>query len=129
DAGRKSASLRVYLRTWNYLDHLLRPFPLMLLLVTFAPIVAAVLIMLGLPARTTALAASVLTLVTSVLLFLSFDSIARGFQFVFTIPISTELRLNFALGVDGLSLLMILLGAIVLLAAVWFTGEFERHDI
>src|SRR5438067_2620183 len=84
--------------------------------------------MLGLPARVTALAASVLTLVTSVLLFLSFDSVARGFQFVFTIPISTELRLNFALGVDGLSLLMILLGAIVLLAAVWFTGEIEHHE-
>src|SRR4029079_4730313 len=100
----------------------------MLLLVTFAPIVAAVLIMLGLPARTTALAASLLTLLTSVLLFLGFDSVARGFQFVFTVPISTELRLNFALGADGLSLLMILLGAIVLLAAVWFTGEIEHHE-
>jgi len=100
----------------------------MLLLVTFAPIVAAILIMLGLPARTTALAASLLTLLTSVLLFLGYDSFARGFQFVFTIPISTELRLNFALGVDGLSLLMILLGAIVLLAAVWFTGEVEHHE-
>src|SRR6266516_7293193 len=84
--------------------------------------------MLLLPARTTALAASALTLLTSVLLFFGFDSIAPGFQFVFTIPISTELRLNFALGVDGLSLLMILLGAIVLLAAVWFTGEIERHE-
>src|SRR4026209_1386608 len=100
----------------------------MLLLVTFAPIVAAILIMLGLPARTTALAASLLTLLTSVLLFLGFDSFARGFQFVFTIPISTELRLNFALGVDGLSLLMILLGAIVLLAAVWFPGEVAHHE-
>jgi NADH-quinone oxidoreductase subunit M len=69
-----------------------------------------------------------LTLLTSVFLFLGFDSFARGFQFVFTIPISTELRLNFALGVDGLSLLMILLGAIVLLAAVWSTGEVEHHE-
>ena len=60
----------------------------MLLLVTFAPIVAAILIMLGLPARTTALAASLLTLLTSVFLFLGFDSLARGFQFVFTVPIS-----------------------------------------
>jgi len=100
----------------------------MLLLVTFAPIVAAILIMLGLPARTTALAASLLTLLTSVFLFLGFDSFALGFQFVFTIPISTELHLNFALGADGLSLLMILLGAIVLLAAVWFTGEIEHHE-
>src|SRR4029079_2776418 len=99
----------------------------MLLLVTFAPIVAAILIMLGLPARTTALAASVLTLLTSVFLFLGFAPLSRGFQFVFTIPISTELRLNFALGADGLSLLMILLGAIVLLTAVWVPGEIE-HD-
>src|SRR6267142_6739126 len=100
----------------------------MLLLVTFAPIVAAILIMLGLPARTTALAASLLTLLTSVFLFLGFDSFARGFQFVFTVPISTELRLNFALGVDGLSLFMILLGAIVLRAAVGLTGEIEHHE-
>src|SRR5207248_9765210 len=35
--------------------------------------------------------------------------------------------LNLALGVDGLSLLMIFLGAIVLLAAVWFTAEID-HD-
>src|SRR5437763_5002249 len=128
DAGGQFAGLRVYFRAWNRLDHLLRSLPLMLLLVTFAPIVAAILIMLGLPARTTALAASVLTLLTSVLLFLGFDSIVRGFQFVFTIAISTELRLNFTLGVDGLSLLMILLGAILLLAAVWFTGEIEHHQ-
>src|SRR5207249_10545552 len=69
-----------------------------------------------------------LTLLSGVLLFLGFDCFARGFQFVCTIPISTELRLNFTLGVDGLSLLMILLGAIVLLAAVWLTDEFEHHE-
>src|SRR4029079_1648905 len=113
-AGRKSTSLRIHLRCRHHLDHLFRPFPLMLLLlVTFTPIVAAILIMIGLPARLTAMAASVLTLLVSAIIFLRFNA-TSGFQFVVTFPISPELRLNFALGVDGLSLLMILLGAIVL---------------
>jgi len=100
---------------------------MLLLLVTFTPIVAAILIMVGLPARLTAMAASVLTLLVSAIIFLQFNA-TSGFQFVVTFPISPELRLNFALGVDGLSLLMILLGAIVLVAAVWVTGEIEHHE-
>ena len=100
---------------------------MLLLLVTFTPIVAAILIMVGLPARLTAMAASVLTLLVSAIIFLRFNA-TSGFQFVVTFPISPELRLNFALGVDGLSLLMILLGAIVLVAAVWVTGEIEHHE-
>jgi NADH-quinone oxidoreductase subunit M len=100
---------------------------MLLLLVTFAPIAAAILIMIGLPARLTALAASVLTLLISAIIFLRFNPF-NGFQFVVSFPISSELRLNFVLGVDGLSLLMILLGAIVLVAAVWFTGEIEHHE-
>ena len=100
---------------------------MLLLLVTFAPIVAAIVIMIGFPARLTALAASLLTLLISAIIFLRFNA-TSGFQFVVTFPISPELRLNFALGVDGLSLLMILLGAIVLVAAVWFTGEIEHHE-
>lgn len=100
---------------------------MLLLLVTFTPILAAILIMVGLPARLTAMAASVLTLLVGGIIFLRFN-VASGFQFVVTFPISPELRLNFALGVDGLSLLMILLGAIVLVAAVWVTGEIEHHE-
>jgi NADH-quinone oxidoreductase subunit M len=100
---------------------------MLLLLVTFTPVVAAILIMIGLPARLTAMAGSVLTLLVSAIIFLRFN-VASGFQFVITFPISPELRLNFALGVDGLSLLMVLLGAIVLVAAVWVTGEIEHHE-
>jgi NADH-quinone oxidoreductase subunit M len=100
---------------------------MLLLLVTFAPIVAAIVIMIGFPARLTALAASLLTLLISAIIFLRFNALG-GFQFVVTFPISSDLQLNFTLGVDGLSLLMILLGAIVLVAAVWFTGEIEHHE-
>jgi NADH-quinone oxidoreductase subunit M len=100
---------------------------MLLLLVIFTPIVAAILIMIGLPARLTAMVASVLTLVASAIIFLRFN-VTAGFQFVVNFPISPELRLNFTLGVDGLSLLMVLLGAIVLVAAVWVTGEIEHHE-
>lgn len=100
----------------------------MLLLITFAPLLAAVLILLGLPARTTALSASVLTFLAAMLVFLGFNPSDRGFQHVTDFPLSADLRLNFALGVDGLSLTMILLSAIVLLAAVWFTGEISHHE-
>lgn len=100
---------------------------MLLLLATFTPIIAAALIMTGLPARLTALTASLLTLVIGAIIFLQFNAIG-GFQFVVTFPISGELGLDFALGVDGLSLLMILLGAIVLVAAVWFTDEIEHHE-
>jgi NADH-quinone oxidoreductase subunit M len=100
---------------------------MLLLLVTFIPIVAAILIMLDFPARLTALAASLLTLLVSAIIFLQFNALG-GFQFVITFPISSELHLDFVLGVDGLSLLMILLAAIVLVAAVWFSGEIEHHE-
>ena len=43
---------------------------MLLLLVTFAPIVAAILIMIGFPARLTALAASLLTLLVGAIIFL-----------------------------------------------------------
>jgi NADH-quinone oxidoreductase subunit M len=100
----------------------------MILLVTFAPILAAVLIMLGLPARITALTASVFTLLFTVFEYLRFNPNTQGFQDVRTFPISADLGLNFAVGVDGLSLVMVLLAAIILLAAIWFTGEIEHHE-
>ena len=100
---------------------------MLLPLVTFIPIVAAALIMFGSPARFTARTASLLTLLATALLFLRFNA-AQGFQSVVAFPISPELRLNFAVGVDGLSLLMIVLGAIVLVAAVWFTADIQHHE-
>jgi len=100
---------------------------MLLFLVTFIPIVAAILIMIGSPARFTALLAALLTVLLGVILFLRFHA-SSGFQFVRSVPISTELRLNFAVGIDGLSLLMILLAAIVLVAAVSFTDKIEHHE-
>ena len=97
----------------------------MVLFTIFCPIVAAVLIMLGAPARKTALAASVLTFAAALFLFASLDHGHADFQHVTSFSISPEWRLSFTTGVDGLSVIMVLLASIVTLAAVWFAEDRE----
>ncbi|MEP7016209.1 MAG: proton-conducting transporter membrane subunit, partial [Verrucomicrobiota bacterium] len=100
----------------------------MLLFIIFCPIVAAVLIMAGAPARKTALLASVSTLAASLILFAQYQQLEPTFQFVSSFPISPDLKLGFVVGLDGLSLIMVLLATIVTVAAVWFTGKIDMHE-
>jgi len=100
----------------------------MVLFLIFCPIVAAVVIMLGAPARKTALAASFLTFAVALFLFASLDHGNADFQHVTSFSISPEWRLSFTTGVDGLSVIMVLLASIVTLAAVWFVGSIERYE-
>ncbi|HEY2143854.1 MAG TPA: NADH-quinone oxidoreductase subunit M, partial [Candidatus Udaeobacter sp.] len=100
----------------------------MVLFTIFCPIIAAILIMVGAPARKTALAASILTFVSALFLLTSFDQATNNFQHVTSFTISPEWRLSFTTGIDGLSLIMVLLAAIVTVAAVWFAGTIERYE-
>ena len=101
---------------------------MILLFIVFCPIIAALVVLLGAPARQTSLAAAALTLLASSAAFVGFDGADKGFSYVTSLPISDEWRLSFTLGVDGLSLIMLLLTAIVTLAAVWFTPRIEKHE-
>ena len=100
----------------------------MVLFVIFCPIIAAILIMAGAPARKTALIASILTLAATVSLLASLRGDQGDFQHATSFTISPEWHLSFATGLDGLSLVMVFLAAIVTLAAVWFTGEIDRYE-
>src|SRR5438309_4542560 len=100
----------------------------MLLFIVFCPIVAAILIMAGAPPRKTALLASGSTFVMTLLAFALFERWQGGFQYVSSFTISPEWRLNFAVGLDGLSLIMVLLAAVVTPAAVWFTGKIDKYE-
>ena len=62
----------------------------MLLFIIFCPIVAAILIMAGAPARKTALVASILTLITALIAFVLFERDQGGFQYVSSFTISPE---------------------------------------
>jgi NADH-quinone oxidoreductase subunit M len=101
---------------------------LMLLLILFAPIIAAIAILFGASARRTAIAATALELIGVALLLSRFDRSANGFQFTSAWMINAEWGWRFALGVDGMSLLMLLLTAIVSFAAIWFTTEVSRSE-
>jgi len=101
---------------------------MILLFLVFCPIVAAIVILLGTPARPTALWSAGSMLLVALLAFFGFENGHQGFTFVTSLPISAEWRLNFTLGLDGLSLIMVMLTTIVTLAAVWFTGEVSKHE-
>ena len=101
----------------------------MLLFIVFAPLITALLILIGSPARVTALAGSAATAVATLVALFLYQPTPGGFQFVTAFPISQSWRLQFLLGADGLSLVMLFLAALVLLCAVWFTppvGKSER---
>ena len=100
----------------------------MLLFVIFCPIIAAIVIMAGMPARKTALVASMLTLAITLFLLGSLQGWQRDYQHVTSLSISPEWHLSFTTGLDGLSMVMVLLAAIVTLAAVWFTGKIDKYE-
>src|SRR6059058_1399255 len=100
----------------------------MVLFIIFCPIIAAILIMAGAPARKTALVASVLAFAAALFLLAFFDQSQRDFQHVTSFTISPDWHLSFTTGIDGLSLVMILLATIVTLAAVLFTGTIEKYE-
>src|SRR5438046_8678462 len=91
----------------------------MVLFIIFCPIIAAILIMVGMPARKTALAASVLTFLAAGFLLASFGHGQSGCQHVTSFTISREWRLSFPARIDGLSLIMVPLAPLVTASQVW----------
>ena len=103
----------------------------MLLLILFSPLIGAALILLGAPPRRTALFVAIVALLLAVAAFVGFSGLnnaSGGFQFVNSFNILPEFHFTFTVGIDGLSLLMVLLATIVTVAAVWFTGTQPRYE-
>jgi len=100
----------------------------MFLFIIFCPIIAAILIIAGAPARLTALLAAGMNLLITLLVCHYFERSGTGFQFVSSFPIVDSWGIHFATGTDGLSLALILLAVIVTLAAVWFTSESIENE-
>ena len=100
----------------------------MLLFLVLCPIIAAILIIAGAPARLTALVAAISNLFVTLILLSRFDQVAAGFQFVSSFVVSADWRIHFAFGVDGLSLLMLLLATSVSVAAVWFADKINNYE-
>jgi NADH-quinone oxidoreductase subunit M len=98
---------------------------MLLLLIVFSPVIAAILIVCGAPPRKTAMIAAGAIFLFSISLLSQFAWWQTGFQFVTSSTISADLGIHFATGVDGLSLTLVLLTSVVTLAAVWFAERVE----
>lgn len=88
-----------------------------LLILILVPIVAAALIIGGLPARKTSLVAAIINFLVAIGLF-AVAKPAAGYQFLSSCPVVPSLGISFTLGADGLSLAMLFLSTAVTLAAV-----------
>ena len=89
-----------------------------LLFLILIPLVAAAFVMLGGKSRTISLFASALNLILLLVLASRFRGSEAGFQFVSSFPVVPQLGINFILGADGLSLVMLFLSTVVTLAAI-----------
>ena len=94
---------------------------LVLLLILFSPLIAAVLVLIigkagdG-AAKWSALLFSLIPLALTIYLWIAYQSApvdSGGFKFVFSVPWLPQINSNFTIGVDGISLSMILLTAIL----------------
>jgi NADH-quinone oxidoreductase subunit M len=91
-------------------------FPLLSLAI-WIPIAAGVLVLAtgsdrnANGARLIALIGAILGFLVTLPLYLSFDATANGFQFVETTPWIESFNINYHLGIDGISLLLILLNS------------------
>jgi NADH-quinone oxidoreductase subunit M len=92
------------------------------------PILAATVILLGAPARRTALSAAVITFVLTLLALFSYRVGGDRFQLQSSFTVLRDWDLKFYVGADGLSLSMLLLTSIVTLAAVWVTPVVEKME-
>jgi NADH-quinone oxidoreductase subunit M len=90
-----------------------------------APVIGALAVLLGLPARRTAVIAAAVALASALIVFLGYDRGQAGYQFTSALALVPAWDLKFYVGVDGLSATLLLLTAIVGLAAVWVAPSIE----
>ena len=88
-------------------------------LLIFLPLLGAAAMAFGAPARQTALAVAGACLALGLYLLAAYDHAAAGMQFTAFRPILDSPKFGYNVGLDGISLAMVLLTVLVLFAAVW----------
>ncbi len=86
-------------------------------LLLFIPLLAGLAILAGAPGRPTGLVISGFGLLATILLFAGYDTIGGGMQFVTKLPLIPSQGIHYGVGVDGLTLTVLLLTWLVALAA------------
>jgi NADH-quinone oxidoreductase subunit M len=102
-------------------------------ILTWAPFVSALIIMAfgrsrPLLVRWTALAGAAVSMTMALWLFAAYDQAAAGFQFFEQIAVVPSLGISYQLAIDGMSLVMVLLTAIIILAGVFASWTVKTRD-
>ncbi len=103
----------------------------MLSLITFIPLIGAVAVLLAPKgmARMLALLASLAAFVVSVAMLAQFNPAEAGYQFVEQFTWIEQYRIGYKLGVDGISLWLVMLTTFVFPVALWFSaGSVTAHE-
>ena len=100
----------------------------MLSLLILIPLIDAVAILLGAPARKSALIAAGTNLALTLFVLFGYDRSRGGFQFAQVSNVVPEWDLKYFVAADGLSVVMLLLTALVTFAAVWVTPKIEKRE-
>ena len=96
-------------------------------IIILLPIIAALAVWLGLPARLTALAAATADLALTLVLFFKYKSEhASGMAFQNAHTVLSSPHIQWAVGADGISLTLTLLTTLVTVAAIWSTVDKDR---
>lgn len=101
--------------------------PILLIGFIVIPVLAALFIMAGFQIRRVAIFAASLNFLGSLVLLGSYNLKAAGYQMLLSVPVYRPLGLHFTLGVDGLSVAMVVLTTVVTLAAVCVARPPEKN--
>jgi NADH-quinone oxidoreductase subunit M len=96
-------------------------------LIVLFPLAAALLVLLGAPARKTAFGAAILQALAALAAVFFYDKAGTPFQFSQAVVLSADWDLKYYLAADGLSLVMLLLTGLVTFAAIWVTPTVEKR--
>ncbi len=101
----------------------------MLSLITFVPLAGAAIVAFAPQrlARVIALGASLVAFALSLALLAGFDAAQAGYQFVESAPWIPQFGIGYKMGVDGISVWLILLTTFIFPIALWFSGESIRE--
>ena len=97
--------------------------------IVLLPIINAIVIALGAPARKSALLSAWTQLALTIVALAGYKpKTLGGFDFGSKWDVAPEWGLSLAFGADGLSLVMLLLTALVTVAAIWVTPKIEKRE-
>jgi len=108
------------------------PIPYLLSLITFLPLLGAIVILIldgNELKKQAAFWTTIVTFAVSLLLWLNWDNSQAGMQFVENVAWSPELGLRYHMGVDGISLFLVLLTTLLMPIVVYFSNQHVTENV